>query len=200
MNENNIRNFNFAAFQTLKLYKMKKIVMVCGLIAGLIVSAMLVIFTGISYTTGNFEGSMLIGYASMILAFSLIFVGVKNYRDKSLDGLIRFGTAFNMGLYIVLIASTIYVIVWLICTHFFIPDFGEKYAVKMLEKFTASGANQLEIASKTKEMAHFVDMYKKPWFNVLITYSEIVPVGLIVSLITALILKKRAKTMDELPA
>jgi hypothetical protein len=173
---------------------MKKIVMVCGLIAGLIVSAMLVITLVIYKSSGDFEHGMIYGYASMLLAFSLIFVGIKNYRDKYNHGVINFGKAFKIGLFITLIASTIYVIVWLIDYYFFIPDYGEKYAAQMLEKLKASGASQMEVAKQTKEMASFSEMYKNPLFNALITYSEIIPVGLIVSLVSSLILKKKINT------
>ena len=172
---------------------MKKIVIVCGSIAGLIVSAMIVISTAITYRSGNLEGSMLVGYATMILAFSLIFVGIKNYRDKYNNAVISFRKAFKVGLYITLIASTIYVVVWLVDYYFFIPDFGEKYAAYMLEKLRAGGASQLEIAKQTKEMASFTEMYKNPLFNALISYTEIVPVGLLVTLISAFILKRKVK-------
>ncbi len=170
---------------------MKKIVIVCGLIAGGIVSAMMIITMAIYTSTGNFENGMIYGYASMLLAFSLIFVGIKNYRDKYNNGIISFGKAFKIGLFITLIASTMYVIVWLIDYYFFIPDFGEKYAAHMLEKLKASGASEIEMAKQTKEMASFSEMYKNPFFNALMTYSEIIPVGLIVTLISSLILKKK---------
>jgi Protein of unknown function (DUF4199) len=172
---------------------MKKIVIVCGLIAGGIVSAMMIITMAIYTSTGNFENGMIYGYASMLLAFSLIFVGIKNYRDKYNNGIISFGKAFKIGLFITLIASTMYVIVWLIDYYFFIPDFGEKYAAHMLEKLKASGASEIEMAKQTKEMASFSEMYKNPFFNALMTYSEIIPVGLIVTLISSLILKKKIK-------
>jgi Protein of unknown function (DUF4199) len=172
---------------------MKKIVIVSGLMAGGIVSAMLIITMFIYKSSGNFENGMIYGYASMLLAFSLIFVGIKNYRDKYNNGIIPFGKAFKIGLFITLIASTMYVIVWLIDYYFFIPDFGEKYAAHMLEKLKASGASEIEMAKQTKEMASFSDMYKNPFFNALITYSEIIPVGLIVTLISSLILKKKIK-------
>jgi hypothetical protein len=170
---------------------MKKIVLVCGLIAGSIVSAMMIITMAIYTSTGNFENGMIYGYASMLLAFSLIFVGIKNYRDKYNSGIISFGKAFKIGLLITLIASTMYVVVWLINYYYFIPDFGEKYAAHMLEKLKASGASEIEMAKQTKEMASFSEMYKNPFFNALITYSEIIPVGLIVTFISSLILKKK---------
>lgn len=174
---------------------MKKIVIVCGLIGGLIVTAPMMLFTDACYTSGNFEGSMLVGYASMILAFSLVFVGIRNYRNKYNNGVISFGKAFKTGIFIVLIASTIYVIVWLIDYYLFMPDFAEKYGAHIIDKLKTSGASQLEIDKQTKEMASFAKMYKNPLIVILFTYVEILPVGLIVTLISSFILKRKQKAV-----
>ena len=91
----------------------------------------------------------------------------------------------------VLIASTIYVAAWLIDYFFFIPDFMEKFSAQELDKLKASGASQVEIDKQTKEMADFARMYKNPLFNAMMTYAEILPVGLIVTLISSLILKRK---------
>jgi len=134
---------------------------------------------------------MLLGYASMILAFSLMFVGVKNYRDKYNGGIISFGKAFRIGLYITLVASTLYVLVWLVDYYVFIPDFMDKYSAHVINKAQNSGASANEIAAKTKEINTMKEMYNTPLMVVLLTYMEIFPVGLIVSIITALILKRK---------
>src|SRR6185436_11022078 len=135
---------------------MKKNVIIYGLIAGIIVSVLMLSSVNyLSHCEGNvdYNTSMLIGYASMLLAFSLVFVGIRNYRDKYHSGVISFGKAFKIGILIVLIASTIYVIAWLIDFYFFIPDFMEKYSAHMLDELKASGASQIEIDKQTKEMA-----------------------------------------------
>src|SRR5947208_6936444 len=108
---------------------------------------MLLSVNSLSHREGNFDynTSLLIGYASMLIAFSLVFVGIRNYRDKYNDGVISFGKAFKVGSMIVLIASSIYVVAWLVDYFFFIPDFIEKYSAHMLEKLKASGASQIEI-------------------------------------------------------
>ncbi len=173
---------------------MKKNIIVYGLIAGIIVSVfMLSSVNYLSHCKGNvdYDTSMLIGYASMLLAFSLVFVGIRNYRDKFNEGVISFGLAFKIGIMIILIASTIYVIAWLIDYFYFIPDFIEKYSAHMLDKMKASGASQLEIDKQTEEMANFGRMYKNPFFNAMMTYLEILPVGLIVTLISSFILKSK---------
>lgn len=173
---------------------MKKNITIYGLIAGAIVSVfMLFTMNYLSHCEGNidFSTSMLIGYASMLLAFSLVFVGIRNYRDKYNGGVISFGKSFKIGIMIVLIASTIYVIAWLIAYNFFMPDFMDKYSAQMLAELKASGASQAEIDKQTQEMANFARMYKNPFFNALMTYMEILPVGLVVTLISSLILKRK---------
>lgn len=173
---------------------MKKNILIYGLIAGVIVSTiMLFTISNFSYCEGNvdYNTSMLIGYASMLLAFSLVFVGIRNFRDKYNEGIITFGQSFKIGFFIVLVSSSVYVLSWLFYYYNFAPDFMEKYSTHMLENMKASGASQLEIDKQAKEMADFGKMYKNPFFNAMMTYMEILPVGLIVTLISSLILKKK---------
>ncbi|HYO22305.1 MAG TPA: DUF4199 domain-containing protein [Flavisolibacter sp.] len=174
---------------------MKKNIIIYGLIAGAVVSIlMLSTVNYISHCEGSvdYDTSMLIGYASMLIALSLVYVGIRNYRDKYNGGVISFGKAFKIGIMIVFIASTIYVIAWLIDYFFFIPDFLEKYSAHTIDKLKASGASQVEINKETKEMEEFGRMYKNPFFNAMITYMEILPVGLVVTLISSLILKRKS--------
>jgi hypothetical protein len=173
---------------------MKKNIIIYGVIAGIVVSVlMLFSVNSVNHSEGNFDydTSLLIGYASMLISFSLVFVGIRNYRDKYNAGIISFGKAFKIGITIVLIASTIYVIAWLIDYFFFIPDFLEKYSAHALDKLKASGASQTEIDKQTNEMASMAKMYKNPLFTALMTYAEILPVGLVVTLISSLILKRK---------
>src|SRR4030095_1211237 len=99
--------------------------------------------------------------------------------------------AFKIGIMIVLIASTIYVVAWLIDYYFFVPDYMEKYSAHVLDELKASGASQTEIDKQTKDMASMVAMLKNPFFNAMMAYAEILPVGLIVTLISSLILKRK---------
>jgi magnesium-transporting ATPase (P-type) len=170
---------------------MRKTILTYGLIGGFIVSTVMVISFRMYDNNTNYEPGMLVGYASMVAAFSMIFVGIKNYRDKFLDGYITFGKAFKMGLWIALIASTMYVITWLIYYYFFIPDFMEKYSQMALNNLTKHGATATEIAAKTEEMKMYAEMYKNPLFVILLTYSEVFPIGLVIALITAAILKRK---------
>ena len=84
---------------------------------------------------------------------------------------------FTIGLFISLIASTMYVVVWEIDFAYFIPDFMEKYTAHMLKEAKASGVSSADIIKKTKEMADMTEMYKSPLFRIPMTYVEILPVG-----------------------
>lgn len=190
MNEKLSSQSTFAAW-SLNFKGMKKNVWVFGIITGLIISSFMLYAARECYTNPDMETNDVVGYAGMIAVFSLIFVGIKNYRDKYNDGAITFGKAFKTGLYITLIASSMYVLVWLIDYYVFIPDFLDKYIPHVLKDATEDGATQQELQEKTAEMASFKEMYQNPLFVILITYSEVFPVGLIISLVSALLLKRK---------
>ena len=172
---------------------MKKNILIYGLIAGIVVSVLMLFNVNYIGQTGNvsYNTSLLLGYASMLISFSLVYVGIRNYRDKYNGGVISFGKAFKIGILMVLIASTFYVVAWLIDYYFFVPDYMDKYTEHILDELKASGANQIEIDKETKKMADMVTMLKNPLFNAMIAYAEILPVGLVVTLISSLILKRK---------
>ena len=172
---------------------MNKNILIFGVIAGLIASSMLIAMTITCYNTGKFEGNMLLGYTFMLVAFSFIFVGVKNYRDQFNGGVISFGKAFKIGAIIALIAATLYVLIWLICYYFFVPDFMEKFTTNFLEGLKAKGKSAAEIKEEMAGMDFYRDMYKTPFGVILLTYMEILPVGLVITLIASLILKRKEK-------
>lgn len=172
---------------------MKKTVLTFGLIAGLIVATIMIISMAACYNDPNFEGSMLLGYAGMLVAFSFIFVGIKNLRDKHYGGVISFGKAFKAGLLIALIASTMYVLAWLVEYYCFVPDFMDKYTAHTLKQAQSSGADAATMAAKAEEMARYKEWYKNPLFVILLTYVEILPLGVVVAFICALILKRKPK-------
>lgn len=177
---------------------MKKNILVYGLISGLVISILMAVNLSMCIKSGDFDSSIVVGYASMIVAFSMIYIGIKNYRDKYNNGVISFGKAFRLGLFITLIASTIYVIVWLVEEHFFFPDFMDKYVAHEVHKLQSSGISATELADKTKELNDNKEMYNNPLLKILMTYAEIFPVGLVVTLISSLILKTKAKPIQTI--
>ncbi len=168
---------------------MKKIVWNYGIIAGLI-STLGFIITAINPDDIDMAIGMVYGFAIMLIAFSLIFFAIKNYRDKHNGGIIAFGQAFKMGLYISLIASTVYVIAWLVTYYLFIPDFYEQYTQNYLERMQASNLPQATIDENIKEMEKWNESYKNPLMVIFITYTEIIWVGVVMALIAASIFKR----------
>jgi hypothetical protein len=167
---------------------MRKLIFTYGIIAGLVVAAMLVLsFSG---STWDVTSGDLMGYAVMIIAFSTIFIAIKNYRDKQLNGNISFGTAFKVGLGITLVASAIYVIAWMIISNTIAKDFMTEYYQQSVEQLKSSGISDQDLSEKIAEMDRFAELYKNPLVKVGITFLEIFPVGLIVSLTSSLILKR----------
>jgi hypothetical protein len=170
---------------------MKKNVFVFGLLSGLIIAAFMVYSTLNCYYNANFKASEVIGYAGMLIAFSFIFLGIKNYRDKFNNGVISFGKAFKVGLFITLVASTFYVLVWAIEYYLFVPDWMDKYCTHMINEAKQGGVSQLQLDKTNAQMNWYKEMYKNPLFLILLTYAEVLPVGLVISLISALILKRK---------
>ena len=172
---------------------MRKIVLTFGLISGAILSAVMLLTLPFQDQLSLDRGAI-IGYTSMVLAFLMVYFGVRSYRDNQTGGTISFGRAFIAGLLITLVASTCYVATWEFIYYRLTPDFGDKYAASTIEHARQSGATDAQIAAKVKEMTDFKEMYKNPLVNIAYTFIEPLPVGVLFTLVTAGLLsrKKRA--------
>lgn len=164
---------------------MNKLILKNGLLGSSIVALLLLFITVYMKANPDKEVSMFIGYAGMLFAFSCVVLGIKQQR-KAQNELITFGKAFTTGFWITLLISTGYVIVWLIILYNFFPNFAEHYTDMAIKK-----AGPDEIIQITEEMNSFKEMYKNPLIVTLLTYLEILPLGIVFSAISALILKKK---------
>ena len=177
---------------------MKKTVLTFGLIAGAIMAVMM--FSTLPFVDKiGFDKGEIVGYTTMIVAFMLVFFGIRSYRENVSGGQLTFGRAFAVGILITVVACVCYVVAWEIIYFNFMPDFLDKYASYAVEKVRASGATQQVIDAKLEEMRNFKAMYDNPFINAAITFVEPLPIGLIVTLISAAILRKKpsAATRDE---
>ena len=169
---------------------MKKTVLVFGLISGAIMAVML--FASMLFIKNvGFDKAEIVGYTSMVLAFLLVFFGIRSYRENVGGGTISFGRALSVGLLIVLISTVCYVLAWEIVYFNFMHDFADKYAAHMVEEVRNSGAGEQAIQAKLQEMKRFKELYENPFFNAAITFLEPLPVGLVLTLISAIILRKK---------
>ena len=171
---------------------MKRIVLRYGLISGAILIALSSISLPLSLSGKvGMSASYLLGYTTMILALIPVFFGVRHYRDQQNGGTITFGKAFQVGILIALVTCAVYVVSWEIVFWGFMPDFGDKYAALTLEKMKKDGATPAAIEKARVEMESFKQMYRNPFFNVGMTFIEVFPVGLVVSLVSAAIFRRR---------
>lgn len=170
---------------------MKKIILTFGIIAGLICGSMFFIMHS---DTPDFEGGMLTGYITMIIALSTIFFATKQYRDKYNEGVINFGKAFQVGIGITLVATMIYVLSWEIYYSNFASDFTDQYLSYMKEGLQDKGMTAAEIEAEMAPTAEMMQSYKdNTLMRMGMTAVEIIPVGLIITLISSLVFGKLIK-------
>jgi len=171
---------------------MKKTVLTFGLIGGAVMAVMM--FATLPFVDRiGFDKGFIIGYTTMILAFMMVFFGIRSYRENIGQGHISFGRGFAVGILITLIACVCYVVAWEILYFNFMPDFLDKYSAYVIEKARASGASQQAIDAQVQQMKSFKAMYANPLINAAMTFTEPFPVGLLVTLISAAILRKKTK-------
>lgn len=176
---------------------MKKTVWTFGLIAGGLLSAMMLSTIPFMHQIG-FDHGLLIGYSTMVAGFSLIFFGVRSYRDNVGHGRISFGRALAIGSLITLIGSACYAATWQVYYFGFSRDFMVKYGEYQVEKARARGATEAQIEQQRAETKRYAEMYENPVINFGMTILEPLPVGLILSLVSAGLLRRGRKSELEL--
>jgi hypothetical protein len=169
---------------------MKRIVWTFGLISGAIISAMMAITVPFEESIGSDRG-LIIGYTTMILSFLLVYFGIRSYRDNVAGGSVSFGRAFSIGMLIVLISSLCYVATWEAIYFKFAPSFAAKLEAYNLEQARKKASTPAEVEAKVAEAKLFTQRYQNPLFNAAITLLEPLPVGLLIALISAGVLRRR---------
>lgn len=168
---------------------MRNIVLRFGLASGALLVALIILPLAMSKGVVLDHGEI-IGYSAMVLSFLLVFFGIRSYRDNVAGGAIGFGEAFRVGLLITLAACAVYVIAWQITYFNFLPDFFDQYTTHVLAKMRAAGESEAAIREKAAQMAEMGRLYQNPLFNAGVTLLEVFPVGLIMTLVSAAILRR----------
>jgi hypothetical protein len=163
-------------------------ILIYGTIAGLIVGAM-AFATAFTWDGAPSPLHMAVGYATMLIALSAVFMGVKRHRDEVGGGVIRFWSGFWLGLGISAVASLFYVLAWEAALAVTDTDFMGIYAAQMIEQKRAAGVSAAELARYAAEMRDFARQYANPLYRMPITFTEIFPVGVLVSLVSAALLR-----------
>jgi hypothetical protein len=179
---------------------MKKIVLTFGLISGALMALFMFALIMPFIDKIGMDKGVIVGYTSMVLAFMLVFFGIRSYRENVGGGTITFGRAFAVGILITLISSVSYVIAWQIVYSNFMPDFLDKYSAHLVEKARAAGATPEAIQKQVDEIQRFKQLYSNRFINAAFTFLEPFPVGLIITFISSLILRRRPKTSQPAEA
>lgn len=174
---------------------MQRIVLKYGLIGAVVFAVLMPIGINLVDSTDSAVGEVF-GYASMVVAFLMIYFGVRSYRDTVTRGTLRFWRAFQVGVLIALVACAGYVATWEVMYYKFMPDFQDKYAAATIAKAKARGVSAEELAATTAQMEKFATMYKNPFINMGMTFMEAFPVGLVFALVTAGVLRTRGQSND----
>jgi hypothetical protein len=171
---------------------MRKIILVYGSISGGIVAAMFFIsYPFMMEKKIGMDVGMIIGYTSMVLAMSLIFFAIRSYRDQHANGIITFGKALSIGLLMSLLAAVIYATAWEIFQATIATGFTDFYAQCYIDNLKAEGADAATLDAARIKMDEWKVWYANPLLRFLMTMSEILPVGVLVSLICAAIVRKK---------
>lgn len=171
---------------------MKKIIWTYGLIAGAIVAALLFASMPLwENGTLTFDNGEVVGYTTMIISLSLVFFGVKTCRDHHFNGTISFWQAVKVGILITAIAAVMYALAWEICYQTVASDFTEKMSEHYLEKMKSATNDQAAVEAAVEQMQSFKEWYKNPVLRFGITIMEILPVGIVITLLSAALLRKK---------
>jgi len=173
---------------------LKKIVLTFGLISGVLISVMMASTIPFQDKIGH---GYLIGYTTIVLSLLLSYFGIRSYRDNVGNGHITFGKAFAVGISITIISCLCYVVTWEVIYYNFMPDFLDKYNAHVLQKMQSSGATAAAIQTKTEELKKFKELYANPLFNAAMTFIEPFPVGLVITLISAAVLRRKPQSQPE---
>ena len=160
-----------------------------GLVAGLIVGVPLFGLTVALNGLPPTRYGAVIGYTTMLIALSAVFVAIKRHRDVDLGGVIRFWPALGLGLGISLVAAIIYVAAWEAALAVIHSDFAGTYANALIEQEKAKGVSGEALAKFIAEMERFKTQYKNPLYRLPMTFAEIFPIGVLVSLVSAGLLR-----------
>ena len=169
---------------------MKKIVLTFGLISGgIAVLAMLVTLPLVGRVSYGYL--TVLGYTIFVACFLMVFFGIRSYRDTVGGGTITFGKAFTVGILITLVSCAIYMMAWDFIYRQFLPTFMDDYLTHMLEEMRAQGATPEALKQQMQENEQFKQWYQNPFIRYAMTLMEAFPVGLLMTLISALMLKRK---------
>jgi len=175
---------------------MKKTVLVFGIASGLVSSTLMLLTLPFMHRIG-YDRGLVVGYTGIVAAFLVVFFGIRSYREQQTGGGLTFGRAFSVGILIVLISCTFYVATWELSYFKLSPNFIADWTAHAVENARTSGASQAKIDEIVRQMTEFKRIYDNPASNAAVTFLEPFPIGLLVALISAAVLRRRPEVPDR---
>lgn len=166
---------------------MLRMILVYGAIGGAIIVLLFQLTLQVMTDAGTW--GMVLGFLVMFIGMTMVFAGVKRYRDEQLGGVIRFIPALGMGLAIAAVASMFYVAGWEAYMWATDYTFMDAYAARGVEQMQARGASAADIAAFRADMALFAESYRQPLYRMMVTFMEISPIAVPVPVLSALLLR-----------
>jgi hypothetical protein len=156
-----------------------------GTIGGLLIGIpTFTIFVTLAENHPGGAWGMALGYSIMLLGLSMVFLAIKRRRDE-LGGVIHFWPALALGLAISFVASLFYIAGWEAALAITKVDYIGGYIEGAIAEKRALGVGAAELSQFAAEMAAFKAQYANPLFRIPMTLTEILPVGILVSLVSA---------------
>jgi hypothetical protein len=175
---------------------MKKTVLTYGIISGVMIVVLGTLGFILMTRDGKVDMEMgkFYGYANMLISLSMVFFGIRYYRDKHLAGKITFKSALWTGFLIACVASAFYVTAWII--YYAQPGVAENFQAQYIdhlrEGWLEDGKTEAEITTLIEGQQSNWELYNN---NVLVqivfTIMEILPLGFVIAALSALILKRK---------
>jgi hypothetical protein len=180
---------------------LKKTILTFGLISGILASVLMIATLPFLKDFEHGNKGLIVGYTAIVLVALLVYFGIRSYRDNLAGGAITFGRGFTIGLGITLISCVIYVITWEIIYFNFMHGSMDSYFARLIQQAQSSPGTPEAIQAKVAAIRHSQQLYENPFVNALYTFIEPFPVGLVITLISAAILRKKPQSQPTcLPA
>ncbi len=142
----------------------------------------------ISKDESGFHWGEVLGYLAIFLSMIFVYIGIRHYRDHQNGGVVSFGQALKLGVLITLFPAIAFGIYDQIYVNFIDPDFYEDYYQVQMDSIEE--ANEVAYEARVAEIKSEMETFSNPIVQYLVMFATVLLIGLVVSIISGLILKR----------
>jgi Protein of unknown function (DUF4199) len=174
---------------------MKQVIFRYGLYATLVIVGLGMVDFFIVSKYAGIAVQEVTGYLTMLLAMIFVFMGIRHYRDRVNGGALSFAQGMKTGILIVLIPSVFFGLFDLLYTEVIKPDWLETYYAAYMERIKASTPPD-KLAAALAKANREKEIFANPVYQFLLMAATVFIIGLIVTIISALTLRKKPATIQ----